>query len=129
MSIVTVVTEGTTDTVVVRRICAEIGLEIAAVHGENGKHGLDKSLGGYNEAARRERWLILRDLDTDADCAPMLAKKLLPTPSQGMTFRIATRGIDRGCWPMQRRSHVSFRSLPAASPGIRIRFFARRRTW
>lgn len=94
MSIVTVVTEGTTDTVVVRRICAEIGLEIAAVHGENGKHGLDKLLGGYNEAARRERWLILRDLDTDADCAPTLVKKLLPTPSRGMTFRIATRGIE-----------------------------------
>lgn len=128
MSIVTVVTEGTTDTVVVRRICAEIGLEIAAVHGENGKHGLDKSLGGYNEAARRERWLILRDLDTDADCAPTLVKKLLPTPSRGM--RSASRHVEssRGCWPMQRSSHVSSRSLPAASPGIQTRFFARSRT-
>ena len=94
MPIVTVATEGVTDTVVVRRICREFGLEIAAVHGENGKDGLDQSLAGYNEAARRERWFVLRDLDTDADCAPTLVRKLLPAPARGMTLRIASREIE-----------------------------------
>ena len=94
MALVTVATEGVTDTVVARRICSEVGLDVAAVHGENGKDGLDKSLAGYDQAARREHWFVLRDLDTDADCAPMLMKKLLPAPSRGMTFRIATHAIE-----------------------------------
>ena len=94
MRLVTVVTEGVTDTVVARRLCSEVGLDIAAVHGENGKDRLDKSLEGYNQAAQRERWLVLRDLDTDADCAPTLVKKLLPAPSRGMMLRIATREIE-----------------------------------
>ena len=43
---VTVVTEGVTDTVVARRICSEMGLDIAAVHGENGKDRPTRTIRG-----------------------------------------------------------------------------------
>ena len=46
MRVVCVATEGPIDTSVARRICDEVDLEIAAVHGERGKGRLDRSLGG-----------------------------------------------------------------------------------
>lgn len=92
--VICVATEGVIDTVVARRICQEVDLEIAAVHGERGKDRLDHSLNGYNAAARHGVWFVLRDLNTDADCAPYLRRKLLATPSQGMVFRIAVHEIE-----------------------------------
>lgn len=94
MRAVLVATEGLIDTAVVRRICQEIGLEIAAVYGESGKDRLDGALAGYNAAARHATWLVLRDLDTDADCAQSLREQLLAAPAPGMVFRIAVREIE-----------------------------------
>ena len=86
-----VATEGIVDTAVVRRILAVTGVEIAAVYGESGKHHLDR----YNEAARHgRRWFVLRDLNGDAECAPTLVRRLLPTPAPDMTFRVAIREIE-----------------------------------
>ena len=82
MRVVCVATEGPIDTSVARRICDEVDLEIAAVHGERGKGRLDRSLGGYNAAARH--------LNTDAGCAPYLRERLLAMPSPGMV-RIGER--------------------------------------
>lgn len=94
MRMVSVATEGAVDTAVARRICKEVKLDIVAVHGERGKQRLDRSLDGYNAAARHGSWFVLRDLDTDADCAPHLRERLLATPSQGMMFRIAVHEIE-----------------------------------
>lgn len=94
MQPVCVATEGLIDTAVVRRIFQEVELEIAAVYGESGKDRLDGALGGYNAAARHGSWLVLRDLDTDADCAPSLRARLLAVPAPGMVFRIAVREIE-----------------------------------
>lgn len=94
MQSVCVATEGLIDTAVVRRVCREVELEIAAVYGGNGKDHLDGALSGYNAAARHGSWLVLRDLDTDADCAPNLRKRLLAFPAPGMEFRIAVREIE-----------------------------------
>jgi hypothetical protein len=94
LAVVSVATEGTADTAVARRICNEVGIEVVAEHGERGKQRLDKALVGYNAAARHGLWFVLRDLDRDADCAALLRKRLLATPSQGMTFRIAVHEIE-----------------------------------
>ena len=87
-------TEGLIDTAVVRRICQETELEISAVYGESGKDRLDGALAGYNAAARFGTWVVLRDLDTDEDCAPSLRERLLTAPVPGMVFRIAVREIE-----------------------------------
>ena len=74
MRVVSVSTEGPVDTALARRVCTEVGLAVVAVHGERGKHRLDRSLDGYNAAARHGSWFVLRDLDNDADCAPVSDK-------------------------------------------------------
>ena len=94
MQSVCVATEGLIDTVVVRRIFRDIGIEISAVYGERGKDSLDGALSGYNAAARHGPWFVLRDLDTDAECAPSLRERLLAAPAPGMVFRIAVREIE-----------------------------------
>ena len=113
MQAICVATEGLIDTAVVRRICRESELEIAAVHGENGKDRLDGALAGYNAAARHGTWLVLRDLDTDADCAPSLRTRLLAAPAPGMVFRIAVREIET--WLMaDPHSFAQYFSIPAS---------------
>lgn len=64
------------------------------VHGQRGKAHIDRYIRGYNSAARFTPWIVLRDLDSDAQCAPDLVGRLLPAPSQWMTLRIAVRAIE-----------------------------------
>ena len=113
MRVVSVATEGAVDTALARRICKEVGLEVVTVYGERGKHRLDQALDGYNAAARHGSWFVLRDLDTDADCAPQLRERLLATPSQGMTFRVAVHEIES--WLIaDHRSFARYFSVSAA---------------
>lgn len=94
MPSVYVATEGLTDTAVVRRICSELQIHILAVYGEQGKDQLSQSLHGYNQSARRWPWLVLRDLNSDAGCAPLLRQELLPDPAPHMVFRLAVREME-----------------------------------
>ena len=94
MSAVYVATEGLIDTAVVRRICSDLGIDIVEVYGQEGKDQLNQRLHGYNEAARRWPWLVLRDLNSDADCAPLLSHGLLPDPAPHMVFRLAVREVE-----------------------------------
>jgi hypothetical protein len=105
MPTVTVAVEGDIDAAVVRRILEEVGLPIGPFHGRRGKGHLDKSLRGYNNAARFANWLVLRDLDHDADCAPELITELLPEPSAHMCFRVAVRQIE--AWLLADRTKVA----------------------
>ena len=116
MQSVCVATEGLIDTAVVRRICREIELEIAAVYGESGKDRLDGAVVGYNAAARFGTWVVLRDLDTDADCAPSLRERLLAAPAPGMVFRIAVREIEAWLLADQRSFARYFSVAPVRIP-------------
>lgn len=69
-------------------------LGIGSVYVQDGKAGIDKRLGGYNNAAKYGHWFVLRDLDVDAPCAPELLAKLLPSPSPCMCFRVAVRAVE-----------------------------------
>lgn len=71
-----------------------MGLELGAVHGQKGKNWLDLHLRGYNNGARFAPWLVLRDLDQDAQCAPDLLPSLLPSSSANMRFRLAVRSVE-----------------------------------
>ena len=75
------------------------------------KINLTRQLDGYNNAARRSPWLVLRDMDTDAECAPLLLKALLPDPASHMHFRIVVRAIES--WLIADREEISrFLSIP-----------------
>jgi len=91
---ITLAVEGTTDAAVARRLLGEVGLRPGAEYVKNGKPALDQSLAGYNNAARFSCWLVLRDLDEDAACAPALRQTLLPTPATHMRLHIPVHAIE-----------------------------------
>jgi hypothetical protein len=89
-----VVVEGDTDFPVMRKLAADAGLEIDLEIDSAGKGMLDKKLKGYNNAAQGSPWLIVRDLDRDAPCAPKWIAKKRFVPSNWMCFRIAVRELE-----------------------------------
>ena len=62
--------EGDVDEAVVRRLILHVGAEPGPIHGKRGKGHLRRNLPGYNQAARYGPWVVLVDLDHDAECAP-----------------------------------------------------------
>ncbi|MEW6200677.1 MAG: hypothetical protein AB1546_01765 [bacterium] len=91
---ITVAVEGYPDEAVARKICDYIKLNVITIYNKRGKGNLDKHLRGYNNAAKYFPWLVLRDLNHDATCAPELKNRLLPHPAQQMLFKIVVREIE-----------------------------------
>jgi hypothetical protein len=86
--------EGLVDEAVVRRLIACAGGHPGPVYGKNGKPALRQKINGYNNAARHTPWVVLVDLDADADCAPSLRHDWLPTPAPRLCFRVAIRQVE-----------------------------------
>ncbi|RME93004.1 MAG: hypothetical protein D6766_09045 [Verrucomicrobia bacterium] len=86
--------EGITDEAVLRRLLAHLGGNLTAVHCQNGKPALLRRLPHYNQAARHAPWIVLLDLDRDADCAPAFLEARLPSPAPLMCLRIAVRAVE-----------------------------------
>ncbi len=103
--IVTIAVEGDLDVAVARRLLTLAGFPIGPVYGKRGKDRLDKGLKGYNNAARHAPWLVLRDLDHDAECAPEIVRSLMPEPSMHMCFRVAVRQVE--AWLLADRARMA----------------------
>ena len=87
--------EGPTDEIVIRSVLCTAGLPRGTVYGKNGKDDLIRKLPKYNQAAANYgRWLAVVDLDHDRDCAPLFVTDTLPTPANGMCYRVAVRAIE-----------------------------------
>jgi len=86
--------EGLFDEAVVKRLVGEVGGQLGDVYGKKGKAPLLKKLDGYNAAAGHAPWVVLVDLDRDADCAPPARELWLPQPAPLMCFRIAVRAVE-----------------------------------
>ncbi len=86
--------EGPIDEVVLRRVVEHCGAGLGAVYGKSGKSTLLRNLHGYNRAAHFQPWIVLVDLDRDADCAPPMFVHWLSDPAPQMIFRIAVREIE-----------------------------------
>jgi hypothetical protein len=89
--VVSLAVEGLTDAAVIGRILGDEGFEICGLYGLKGKHHLDQSLSGFNNAARFSPWLVVRDLDHDAACPADLVSEKLAAPAAWMRFRVAVR--------------------------------------
>lgn len=72
--------EGIVDEAVVRRLIKHAGATPGEVYGKNGKQSLRRKIRGYNNAARRAPWIIVVDLDQNADCAPPLRAEWFHIP-------------------------------------------------
>ena len=89
--VITGAVEGDVDEAVLRRLVEHVGATPGPVHGRNGKHHLRQRLDGYNQAACLSPWVVLVDLNHDADCAPPLRVSWLPNLAPYMCFRVAVR--------------------------------------
>jgi hypothetical protein len=104
--------EGIVDEAVAQRLIEQIGAVAGPVYGRRGKDHLRKSLGGYNHAARFAPWLVLMDLNSDAECAPILRAALLPAEASMMRLRIAVREVE--AWLLADRERFArFLGVPA----------------
>lgn len=92
--VVTLAAEGVIDFAILRRLVRDAGMEPGSEYGGRGKQHLDSRLAGYNRAAAFTPWVVVRDLDRDADCAPALARRLLRNPSALMRLRIVVRAAE-----------------------------------
>jgi hypothetical protein len=111
--VVTAAVEGLVDEAVVRRLIEHVGAEIGPVHGRQGKDHLKRNLIGYNRAAVFAPWLVLLDLNSDAECAPALRETLLSAASPMMRLRIAVREVE--AWLLADRERIArFLGVPAA---------------
>jgi hypothetical protein len=91
---VNLLVEGDSDEVVARRLLDFVGLPCGTVYGKEGKNFLLRRLPRYNQAARFAPWLVLVDLEQDAECAPPFVRDRLPNPAPGMRFRVAVQAIE-----------------------------------
>ncbi|MGD0917801.1 MAG: hypothetical protein ABSB22_15215 [Thermodesulfobacteriota bacterium] len=86
--------EGVVDEAVVKRLIVDAGGEIGPIYGKRGKSLLRQRINGYNNAARHDPWIVLVDLNREADCPPPLKAVWLPNPEIFMCFRIAVREVE-----------------------------------
>ncbi len=92
--VLTGVVEGLLDQAVLRRLVGETDATLGQVHGLQGKDRLLKQLNAYNQAAKSAPWVVLVDLDRDAECAPPCCRRWLPDRAPRMCFRIVVRAIE-----------------------------------
>jgi hypothetical protein len=92
--IISAVVEGDLDEAMLRCLIERENATLERVYGKRGKSHLKKRIDGYNRAARLAPWVVLMDLDHDADCAPPLRFACLPNPTRYMCFRIAVRAAE-----------------------------------
>ena len=86
--------EGLVDEAVVRKLVALAGGRTGEVYGRNGKQALRLRISGYNNAARRSPWVVLVDLENEADCAPPLRDEWVPAPAPNLCFRVVVRAVE-----------------------------------
>lgn len=104
--------EGLADEAVVRRLVHDVGGAVDRVFRRGGRSHLRQRVANYNQAAARFPWIVLADLENDAECAPSLVGEWLPHPARLMCFRIAVRTVEP--WLMGDRAGIArFLGVPA----------------
>jgi hypothetical protein len=92
--IVNIAVEGDLDETVLKKMLAFVGIEVAYVFGKRGKNYLKANIERYNQAAKHGRWVILVDLNNDAECPPPFVVSWLPAKNQNLQLRVAVRSVE-----------------------------------
>ncbi|HRC86447.1 MAG TPA: hypothetical protein PK413_12630 [Thermoanaerobaculia bacterium] len=96
--------EGPLDQAVGRKLLKEVSTIVLASYGGRGKDNLLERLPGFNQAAQRQPWLVLVDLDRE-DCAPSARAEWLPEPAERMCFGIVVPEVE--AWLLGDREAVA----------------------
>ena len=89
-----IVVEGDTDVPVVEKLALDAALPLPKYLDMGGKGQLDARLAGFNASATGSPWVVLRDLDEDAACAPGFIMNLGLVFERWMVFRMAVRELE-----------------------------------
>jgi len=103
--IVNIVVEGNLDEAVLKKLLASVGIEVAYVYGKRGKDHIRGNIKRYNQAATHERWVVLVDLNNDAECPPPFIASWLPTRNPNLQLRIAVRAVE--AWLLAERNEMA----------------------
>jgi len=118
MLVVNIAVEGNLDEAVLKKVLASVGIEVAYVYGKRGKDHLRANIKRYNQAARHERWVVLVDLNNDAECPPPFIASWLPTRDPNLQLRIAVRSVE--AWLLAERNQMA-RFLSVSEQRLPIR--------
>jgi len=102
---VNIAVEGELDEVVLKKLLGFIGMEVSYVYGKRGKEYLREHIQGYNQASQYGRWVILVDLNNDAQCPPPFINSWLPVRNQNLQLRIAVRAVES--WLLAERDEIA----------------------
>ncbi|MGB3977016.1 MAG: hypothetical protein WBM02_00775 [bacterium] len=86
--------EGIIDDAVAQKLIIEAGGKPGTIYGKKGKNFLQQKIQGFNNAAKIWPWLVLIDLDNDAECPPPFCMHSVPNPSRYLCFRVAVREVE-----------------------------------
>jgi hypothetical protein len=108
---VNIAVEGDLDEAVLKKLLVSIKIEVGNVYGKHGKDALKQNVRRYNQAAQFGRWVILVDLNSDAECAPPFLDSWLPARNQNLQLRVAVRTVE--AWLLADRDRMArFLSVP-----------------
>ncbi|MEW6261592.1 MAG: hypothetical protein AB1641_00815 [Thermodesulfobacteriota bacterium] len=99
------VVEGSLDEVVLLRLAGDFNLPLGPVHVKNGKDHLRRHIKGYNQAAQSSYWIVLVDLNHEAECAPDLIDNWLPKRIPRLIFRVVVREVE--AWLLADRERIA----------------------
>ena len=67
---VNIAVEGELDEAVLTKVLTFVSIGVVNVYGKRGKNNLKENVPRYNQAAQYGGWVILVDLNNDAECPP-----------------------------------------------------------
>jgi hypothetical protein len=102
---VNIAVEGDLDEAVLKKLLNYIGIDVVSVYGRQGKDYLRKRIKQFNSAAEHGKWIILIDLNNEAECAPPLIRSWLPKRSQNLQLRVAVREVE--AWLLAERNKLA----------------------
>ncbi len=102
---VNIAVEGDLDEALLKKVLNSIGIEVVPVYGKRGKSNLRENAPRYNLAAQHGRWIVLVDLNNEAECPPPLINSWLPTRNQNLQLRVAVRTIE--AWLLAERDEIA----------------------
>jgi len=106
-----IVVEGDLDKAVLERILIKLGIEVGRRYVLQGKDNIKRNLLQYNHAARYGNWVVLVDLNQDAECPPLLLSKWLPNRNPSLQLRVAVPEVE--AWLLaDRRGMARFLKVP-----------------